>query len=267
MTKYYYRRRNKLAFTLTELGLASLLVLIIGLVISKEASSATKNKIAVEKIQSTYNLLEDAATQWQYDNNCNGDITLCIQDARNYGTDNKVIFNGIAKYLPVVASNVDIDVNGKHITGQDVSKIDWLPEYTKTYDGNMQTNSSIGVSKYYDKNSKNLAFYKLKDGVTLLVDISDYDSNTGVGFFDINGKEGDNQIGIDVFPFSLGSDIDNKNILYDVAAKKFNPYFSSAKYESFDLCNIKVNDCSREKLATNPTVYVLKWAKLPKQMY
>lgn len=264
MTKYFYRRRNKLAFTLTELALASTLVLIIGLVISKEASSATKNKITVEKVQSTYNMIEDAAIQWQNENNCNGDITLCIQDARNYGINNKIIFNGIAKNLPVVASNVDLEAMGNHISGQDISKIDWLPEYTKSFDGNIQTNSTIGVSKYYDRNSKNLAFYKLKDGVTILVDISDYNSNTGVGFFDINGKEGENQIGVDVFPFSIGASIDKNNPLYDIAAKKFNPYFSSSKYESFDLCNIKTNDCSAEKLATNQTAYVLLWSKLPK---
>ena len=124
MTKYFYRRRNKLAFTLTELALASTLVLIIGLVISKEASSATKNKITVEKVQSTYNMIEDAAIQWQNENNCNGDITLCIQDARNYGINNKIIFNGIAKNLPVVASNVDLEAMGNHISGQDISKID-----------------------------------------------------------------------------------------------------------------------------------------------
>ena len=198
MTKYYYRRRNKLAFTLTELGLASILVLIIGLVVSKEASSATKNKIAVEKIQSTYSMIESAVETWQYDNNCSGDVRLCIQDARNFGKD-----------------------NGKLIKGQEVSKIDWLPEYTKTLDGNMQTNSTIGVSKYFDKNSNNLSLYKLKDGTTILVDISDYNSDTGVGFFDINGKEGANQIGVDVFPFSIGSSIDKKNQLYEVAAKKF----------------------------------------------
>ena len=68
MTKYYYRRRNKLAFTLTELALASLLVIIIGLVISKEASSATKNKLAVEKVQSTYYMLADATEAWQEEN-------------------------------------------------------------------------------------------------------------------------------------------------------------------------------------------------------
>lgn len=267
MTKYYYRRRNKLAFTLTELALASLLVIIIGLVISKEASSATKNKLAVEKVQATYNMLADATEAWQEENNCNGDVRLCIQDARNMGKDNKVIFNGIAKFLPVVASNVDLDTKDKHIIGEPISKIDWLPEYTKTFDGNMQTNSTIGVSKYYDRNSNNLAFYKLKNGVTILVDTSDYDSNAGVGFFDINGKFGENQIGYDVFPFSIGAQIDEDNVLYEAAAKKFNPYFSSSKYESFDLCNIRINDCTKEKLASNPTVYVLKWSKLPKKLY
>ena len=57
MTKYYYRRRNKLAFTLSEMALASLLVLIIGIFISKEASSATQNKISVEKVQATYKMI------------------------------------------------------------------------------------------------------------------------------------------------------------------------------------------------------------------
>ena len=178
--------------------------------------------------------------------------------------DNKLIFNGIAKHLPVVASNVDLDARGKHIEGQEISKIDWLPEYTKTFDGSMQSNSALGVSKYYDRNSKNLAVYKLRDNVTILVDISDYDSDTGIGFFDINGKEGENRIGVDVFPFSIGANIKKDNTLYDVAAKKFNPYFSSKKYEVFDLCNISYKDCSKDKLATNPTAYVLKWSKMPK---
>ena len=182
MTKYYYRRRNKLAFTLSELALASLFVILIGLVIGKEASSATKNKIAVEKVQTVYDMLETAAMSWQKENNCSGDITLCIRDARDEGMDNKLIFNGMAKYLPVTDSNVDLDARGVHITGKDISKIDWLPEYTKTFDGGMQTNSALGVSKYYDRNSNNLAVYRLRDNITILVDLSDYDSNTGIGF-------------------------------------------------------------------------------------
>ena len=165
-------------------------------------------------------MLNKATAAWQIENNCRGDVTLCIKDARYDGRDNKVIFNGIAKYLPVVASNVDVDIKGKHIKGQDLDKIDWLPNYTKTFDGNMQSNSTIGVSKYYDRNTNNLTFYKLKDGVTLLVDISDYTSDTGVGFFDINGKEGENRIGVDVFPFSLGANIDKSNVLYEIASSQ-----------------------------------------------
>ena len=267
MTKYYYRTKNRFAFTLNELYLAMLLVVIIGFVFSKEASSNTQNKITVDKIQSTYKMLEFAVNKWQEENNCSDDVRLCIQDERNIGKDNKIIFNGIAKYLPVVASNVNLDVKNRHINGQDMEKIDWLPVYTKTFNGNLQKNSTIGVSKYFDKNSKNLSFYKLRDGVTILVDFSDYDFDSGVGFFDINGKEGDNQIGIDVFPFSIGSSVDEDHKLYEATAKKLNPYFSSAKYDIYDLCNINVNDCTKEKLLTNPTYYVLKWSKLPQKIF
>ena len=108
-----------------------------------------------------------------------------------------------------------------------------------------------------------MSYYKLKDGVTLAVNMVDYPSNTGYGFFDINGKEGANTIGVDVFPFSIGANIEQDNLLYDEAANKLNPYFSSNNYQGFDICNINLNVCANDKLASNPTSYVLKWRKLP----
>ena len=264
MTKYYYKRKGKFAFTLTELVVILLLLSGVSTIVSKEAITNTNKKVSVEKIQSTYNLLEKASMAWQSENNCTEDIKICIENARSQGEPNKTIFNGIAKYLPVIASNVDIDAKGRTVTGERFSEIEWLPDYTKTFDGNVQPNSSIGVSKYYDGNNKNLSYYKLRNGVTIVVDLSDPGTNTGFGFFDIDGKEGANRIGVDVFPFSIGSDINSSHELYDTASKKFNPYFSTDNYNSFDLCNIKNNVCSNEKLATNPTVYVLKQNKLPR---
>ena len=263
MTKYYDKNKGKVAFTLTELVVIVILLSGVASIVSVEAINKTNKKMAVEKVQSTYNLLEKATIAWQSERNCTEDIKICIKEARIQGESNKTIFNGIAKYLPVISSNVDINAKGRTVKGEKFSEIEWLPENTKTFDGNMQPNSSVGVSKYYDGNNKNLSYYMLRNGVTIVVDLSDYNTNTGFGFFDIDGKEGENRIGVDVFPFSLGSDISSSHALYEVASKKFNPYFSTDNYNSFDLCNIKNNMCSNEKMATNPTVYVLKQNKLP----
>lgn len=261
MTKRYYNERH--AFTLTELGVSLLLLLLVGGIVSKEAINTTKKRAAVEKVQETYNLLEKASLAWQAENNCMSDIKKCVSDDRSKGVPDNEIFNGIAKYLPVVNSSVNLVAKSRKVEAQPFSEIDWLPKYTKLADGQLQTNSSVGVSKFYDGNNKNLSYYQLKDGVTIVVNMVDYPSNTGYGFFDIDGKEGANTIGVDVFPFSIGANLDKDNMLYDVAANKFNPYFSSNNYEGFDLCNINMNICANEKLVSNPTAYVLKWNKLP----
>lgn len=258
------RKKNKVAFTLTELAVALIILVLVFIIVSKEAVSQTKRKADIEKIQSTYKLLEKASIAWQSENDCYEDIKICVLDSKNMGIPNKKIFNGIAKYLPVVAASTDLNAKGLEVKGENISKIEWLPYETKTLDGEHQNNSSIGVSKYFDGNSnKNISYYLLRNGVTISANFSEFGSNTGYGFFDINGKDGENRIGVDVFPFSIGADISPSNPLYEVAAKKFNPYFSSNFYRNFDICNININNCNNDKLATNPTVYVLKWNKLP----
>ncbi len=256
------RNKNKVAFTMTELIVALLILVLVGAVISKEAISQTKRKANIEKIQSTYSLLEKATMAWQAENNCYEDVRICVENARASGITSNEIFNGPAKYLPVVASSNTIDAKGRHVEGENFNDIKWLPYSTTTLYGNPQTDSTIGVSKYYDVNSKNIAYYKLRNGVTIAVNFMG-SKNTGYGFFDINGAEGQNRIGSDVYPFSIGADIYEGHRLYNAAAKKFSPYFASERYDSLDICNIINNNCTNEKLITNPTVYVLRWSKLP----
>ena len=264
MTKYYYKTKRKVAFTLTELVVAVIFLFFVSLIVSKEAVKVTKKRADVEKIQSTYHLIEKAAAVWQNDNDCNEDIKLCINKARKKGIKNNEIFNGVAKYLPVMSATVPINAKGREIRPENIEKVDWLPAYTKNFDGIVQENSQIGVSKYNDGKRKDHAFYKLRDGVTLMVNFSDNSTDSAYGFFDINGIEGENTIGVDVFPFSFGSDISQAKDLYSVAAMKFNPYFSHSTFESYDLCNINLQTCNSERLISNPTAYVLKWNKLPK---
>ena len=257
------RKKNKVAFTLTELVVSLIILLLVGIIVSKEAVSQTRRRADIEKIQATYDLLEKATMAWQAEKNCMDDITLCVQGARLNGEKNKEIFNDAAKYLPIIASTVDINAKGRFVEGEKLSKVDWLPDETKTFDGYSQSDSTIGVSKYRDRNIYNNAYFMLRNGVTISVNFSDYGSYTGYGFFDINGKEGENKIGVDVFPFSIGADIDSSHPLYEKTAKKFNPYFSSKQYNSYDICNINNDSCNNEKLATNPTAYVLRWNRLP----
>lgn len=264
VTKIYYIKKRKVAFTLTELTIALILLFAVGFIVTKEAYNDAQRKIDAQKVQLTYELLEKAAQVWQNENNCNNDIRYCIQMAKQQAIPDKEIFNGIAKYLPVIDANVSLNAKGRQIKGQKFVDIDWLPEYSKNYDGSIQSSSMVGVSKFYDINTKKLTFYKLRDGVTIMVNLSNYDSDTGYGFFDINGIEGKNKIGVDIFPFSLGANINEYNSFYDKAAKKFNPYFSSDNYDGFDLCNINYGTCDDEKTISNPTVYVLAKNKLPR---
>ena len=222
-----------------------------------------KRKADIEKIQATYSLLEKATMAWQAEQDCMDDVTLCVQKSRYSGTRNNEIFNNAAKYLPVVASTVDIEAKGRYVSAEELSKINWLPEETKSQTGQSQSRSSMGVSKFKDYSSKYNAYYLLRNGVTINVNFSDAGSNTGYGFFDINGKEGENKIGVDVFPFSIGANINYSHPLYEKAAKKFNPYFSSSKNKDSDLCNINNDICTDEKLASNPTAFVIRWNKLP----
>ena len=256
------RNKNKVAFTVTELVVALIILFLVGAIISKEAVSQTKKKADIEKIQVTYNLLEKSAMAWQAENGCYEDIRICVKEAKDSGMNSRNIFDGIAKYLPVVASSNTIDAKGRHVEGENFDNITWLPYSTRSYDGNPQTDSTIGVSRFYDKNSKNISFYKLHNGVTIAVNFGE-PRNTGYGFFDINGKDGENRIGSDVFPFSIGANVEESSRLYNETAKKFNPYFSSERYDSLDICNVNKDNCTNEKLATNPTVYVIKWNKLP----
>ena len=258
------KKKNKVAFTLTELAVAFIVLSSVGAMVSTEALNQAKRKANIEKVQETYNLLEKATMAWQAENDCYDDVKICVGNAKAAGVPNNKIFNGIAAYIPVVNSTVDVNAKGRQVIGEKFSVIDWLPQETLTPDGNFQSSSTMGVSKYYDGKNQNIAYYMLRDGVTISVNFSEYGSNSGYGFFDINGKEGENKIGVDVYPFSIGADIPSTHPLYGKTAKKFNPYFSSHYVHSYDLCNINKDSCINEKLASsNPTVYVLKWNKLP----
>ena len=264
MTRYYYIEKKKVAYTITELMGVLIMLVIVGTIAFIQASSISKKHSTISKIQSTYDLLEKSAILWQTENNCSDSIQKCVKNARDNGIANKEIFNGIAKYLPVTAANVNLNAKSRDVHAEKVPEVDWLPYYTMTFDGNPQTSSSFGVSKYNDADTINLSFYKLRDGTTIMVNLSDYSTNTGFGFFDIDGKDGENKIGVDVYPFSLGADISLDNKLYNEAANKFNPYFSSNKYNLFDLCNINRDSCENEKSSVNPTIYVLKRNRLPR---
>ena len=258
-----YKKKNKVAFTLTELIITVLFMFAVSTVVVYQALNQSSRKADVEKVKSTYELLERATMAWQAENGCYDDVRVCIQKARAKGVPNSKIFNGVAQYLPVVASSVDINAKGRHVNGESLIKIDWLPEETKSMDGNAQLTSTMGVSKLYDGKNKDIAYYMLRNGVTIAVNFSEYGSNTGYGFFDINGKEGMNRIGYDVYPFSIGAMVPDTNPVYEKTAKKISPFFASRYVTIYDLCNINKDTCSNDKLATNPTVYVLKWNKLP----
>jgi len=260
MTMYVKRKKG---FTLSELAVAIILLVLVGIMVSKEAISMTNKRIDAEKVAETYELLERATQAWQSENYCVNDIKLCIRNERMSGVKHQQMFNGIAKYLPVVNSTVDLSAKGRVVAAEKLSDVDWLPYSTFSMNGDYQSFSSLGVSKYEDSYSKNMAFFMLRDGVTISINMPDVSGDTGYGFFDINGKKGANQIGVDVFPFSFGANIDKSNPLYDVAANKFNPYFSSDYTTNVDMCNINTDICSSPKLASNPTAYVLNQKKLP----
>lgn len=259
----YKHKEKKVAFTLTELAVTLIILLLVAGIVLKETIEQAHIKANVEKIKVTYSLLEKATMAWQAEQGCTDDVTMCIRNARNTGTRDNEIFNNALKYLPVVAATVDIDAKGRHVDAENIVNVEWLPYETKTPDGNSQSNSAIGVSKFIDKNIRRNAFYLLRNGVTINVNFSDYDGQTGYGFFDIDGKEGENKIGVDVFPFSIGANIPSKHPLYNDVSKKFNPYFVSNAYREYDLCNLKYHLCTNEKMSSNPTFYVLKWNKLP----
>ena len=259
----YKHKKKKVAFTLTELAVTLIILLLVAGVVIKETLEQAQRKANIEKIKVTYGLLEKATMAWQAEQGCTEDVRICVQKARENGMKDSEIFNNALKYLPVIAATVDIDAKGRHVNAENIVNTGWLPYETKTPDGNTQTNSTVGVSKFIDKNIRHNASYLLRNGVTISVNFSDYDGQTGLGFFDIDGKEGDNKIGSDVFPFSIGANISPKHPLYENTAKKFNPYFVNNSYKGYDLCNLKYNSCTNEKMASNPTFYVLKWNKLP----
>ena len=73
MTKYYYKGKGKVAFTLTELVVTVILLSAVSAIVSREAINTANRKIAVEKVQSTYDLLEKSAMAWQSERNCTED--------------------------------------------------------------------------------------------------------------------------------------------------------------------------------------------------
>lgn len=256
-------KRNKFAFTLAELSVMIIVLSLVAIIVTKEAVAVTRKKADVETIKSTYELLEKATMAWQAEKGCREDVRICIAAEKASGKKGAFIFNQIAKYLPVTDATVDLNAKGRDVVAVDASTADWLPSSTRTLLKQPQSDSTIGVSRFYDSNFSKISYYKLKDGVTVSAYFPEDGTNTGYGFFDINGKDGANTIGVDVFPFSIGADIQESNPLYYEAAKKFNPYFASMGSATGDMCNVTSEICSNEKLASNPTAYVLKWNKLP----
>jgi len=254
-------KKKKLGFTITELVIVLILLLFISSVVTLHTMEQTRQKQNIEKIKDTYSLLEKATIAWQTENNCTDNIKICIENEKS---KSGIMFNGIAKYLPVVASTVDVEAKGRVVKAEELAKTKWLPEKTLTYAGHLQKTSTTGVSKYYDSQKNTVAYYLLKNGVTISVKLPDINSNTGFGFFDINGKDGANKIGEDVYPFSLGADLDTNNLLYEAASNKFNPYYAANEVNTnADMCNITSNVCASDNIPSNPTAYVLKTNKLP----
>ena len=257
-------KKNKVAFTLAELSVMIIVLSLVAIIVTKESVAVTQKKLDAEKVVSTYELMEKAALAWQAEKDCRDDIKICIKDERAKVVKSSLVFNQIAKYLPVQDATVDLNAKSRNVVATDVSKVDWLPPETRTLAKEPQSDSTMGVSSFYDKNSSNVAHYKLKNGTTISAYFPNDGTNTGYGFFDINGKEGANTIGVDVFPFGIGADIQESNPLYYKAAKGFNPYFVAKDIVSSDMCNVNFEICSDEKMSSNPTAYVLKWQKLPK---
>lgn len=258
------KMKRKVAFTITELAVAFILLTIVSLIVSIEAISQVRKKLVVEKVQEIYEMLDKATLAWQAEDDCIEDVRACIQASRDYGVDADIIFNDIAKYLPVVASTVDIEAKGRYVKGEELADVEWLPLMTKNSRGEYQKDSRIGVSKYLDKNRLGTSYYLLNDGVTIAVNFDNVVSPTGFGFFDIDGKAGSNQIGKDVFPFSIGANPIGKGLSYKELKSGINPYFATdMNVEENELCNINKLVCDDSEGKKNPTIYVLENKKLP----
>ena len=282
---------KKSFFTLAEV-LATLVILgVVAAITIPSTITRVRQREFVTKAKKTYAALEQATEIWMVENNCIDNIEACT---RRYPAGHGA-FDDIARNLNVVettdykyvvktenCNNGEEDcVNGKrtikNAMGENLNR-DWLPDRTTNLNGSLQTHSWYGVSKYTsginqgggDNNTTGL--YLLKDGTTISVQMPDDRRRSGFGFFDVNGRKGPNQVGVDVYPIGWGIPYNNANqrttneTRYGSKARGFNPYFTEDDgWGGQGICAVRNGSNCPDDNRNNPTAWLLIHNEIPKR--
>lgn len=230
----------------------------------------------VNKLITTYEQIKVATEKYQKENNCEGDIAVCLSRVEG---KNEWDYMNTEKYFDGVVKNLEVEdfVCNGFFYGKD-----WISSEPATLlDGSKQTEAwEAPSSAFQDSYQKANCYYLLKNGAVMHVQFPDNQKQSGFGTIDLNGAKAPNRIGMDIFPIGWGAAGNHKHW----ARKGFNPFWTEDGYATgvnegsdvnynfdgvqvgpkyYGLCRISCPNCDCPADISSPTYYVLENKKLP----
>ena len=232
------------AFTLSEVLITLGIIGVVAALIIPNFLAKTFERESVEKFKQTFSIIDNALRAMQASEGCEG------------GECFEIAAPAISPITDKVEKNFKFTDKYCKQAGQASKQVSWLPKDGYALDGTVTKYATLVTG--YDTTSDNsdICIYRLNNGSSVTFSRMNAFANTGVLniVIDVNGKNGPNRVGKDVFPVSAN--------YYGIG---LSPYYHIHIWASQNfikgLCNNAQDTCQSDE--TSPGAYVLTNGKLP----
>lgn len=241
------------AFTLAEVLITLGIIGVVAALTIPSLLNKAFEREAVSGAKETYSMLAQAVMQWQSDENCIGETSMCPEIYP--GTYPPTYPHQAAEIAKQISNHLKVADAIYHPSCAQIASKNWIPSYAYGLDGKKPSPyDTLWPIVAKDDGSQGDcgwgAYILLSNGTVLKI--------AGIAYnyfftFDINGTKGPNRLGKDQFTGSL------QNSKY----KSINPYVFESWNGTLGACNINSNPNCNPSDGFSPLAYVLANDKLP----